>query len=393
MGLGGLSQRVAALLVATGLLAVSVASVSADNGDEETAVAAIATELRPTQVVAEIPEGYEMLFPLQWGGGSLYQLKARLATMGCMLNTIWVYNNDQWHSYNQYNIPARLNQKFLAKFEDDIPSGTLHADCFDICTFTYHGEERQGECRSFEELQRSRISGFATGPDFEKPEHIECDNNFFPFVQERILNILPIQPDACAVKGVVDETFGYRAFAKDPYTYFKDQSLDNLGIPYVDNVSFFYLLWMEPSNAEAIEDEVAHGMAELHELCHLQQYWYTLQRLQPDIKEKSWYAEVWTTNSPAGQEFISLVDFEHRINEQGDVIWTLPQDSLFQDIYSVSPLELSAELCAIYLANKVSDVLGNFQFGRKDSIEYLTPEIKQWLETYMILPSIEEDAE
>ena len=82
MGPAEMFRRVAALLVAVGLLAVSVAGVSADNGDEEAAVAAVATELRPTQVSADIPEGYETLFPLQWGGGSLPQLKGRLAEQG-----------------------------------------------------------------------------------------------------------------------------------------------------------------------------------------------------------------------------------------------------------------------------------------------------------------------
>ena len=130
MGLADLFRRVAALLVATGLVAVSMVGVSADQGDEEATVAAVS---QPAQLSAEIPDGYETLFSLEWSGGSLHQLIGKLAGRGCALDTLWVHDLDEWNPYSRYGVPLdlALNRQFLQGYEQDMPAGTLYATCAD----------------------------------------------------------------------------------------------------------------------------------------------------------------------------------------------------------------------------------------------------------------------
>ena len=89
--------------------------------------------------------------------------------------------------------------------------------------------------------------------------------------------------------------------------------------------------------------------------------------------------------------------------------WNLPAGNIYRNIYSFSPIELSAELCAMYFLEKM-ELESNYRYEAYyytntskyalginirdfDISPYLTPEVVEWLETYMILPSIEEDAE
>ena len=202
MGGMALFRRVVALLVAAGLFAVLVAGISADEGDEE-AVAEVA--LQPTQVVADVPEGYNTFFQLQWGGGSLYQLKGRLATMGCMANTIWLYDNNKWNVYNQYNISHTnpVIQEFIQNYSEFIPAGMLWADCHRMCEFG--GQE----CLSFEEV-REQI-------DWLKHilKDLPCTDDFDPRVKQYVLPRLPHHPDACIVKNTTEQSMGGYALSID----------------------------------------------------------------------------------------------------------------------------------------------------------------------------------
>ena len=99
----------------------------------------VAQDLQPTQIVADIPEKYDTVFNLQWGGGSLFQLKGRLATMGCMVNNISFTDpeTNREYTYNQYTTrsPERANKQFIQRYEHFIPAGELSADCYEVCNF------------------------------------------------------------------------------------------------------------------------------------------------------------------------------------------------------------------------------------------------------------------
>ena len=90
--------------------------------------------------------------------------------------------------------------------------------------------------------------------------------------------------------------------------------------------------------------------------------------------------------------------------------WYLPEGNIYRNIYSTNPIELSAELCAMYFLDKMGlesryryEEYHYYTESRKyllttnirdfDVSPYLNPEIIEWLETYMILPNIEESIE
>ena len=396
MGLAALVKRAAALLVAAGLSAFLVAGISADDGNEEAAATRV---LQPTQVVAEIPEGYNELFELQWGGGSLYQLKGRLATMGCIANTIWLYDNDQWNVYNQYNIPQDnpAIQQFKQQYEQFIPAGTLWADCYRICEFTqtrsqYYNwwwivaENNMHECLSFEHI---RDKGFYNFIQYPIDKTILCTNDFDSRVKETVFPNLPLHPDVCIVKQKKGFIAGSVLFGTINATPFIVVYTDING-PY----------------RSTKERDVLHLKNEIHELCHINQAWQWIQGVHVDTEiGEDWLANHYRYNfyhSKAGKEFIDMVGFTNVIHN----IWRLPTNTIYHDIYNKNPIELSAELCTMYLLDKMGErnsydyeTYGSGKYYEIpirtiDVNTYLTPEIREWLETWMILPEIiEEDAE
>lgn len=144
---------------------------------------------------------------------------------------------------------------------------------------------------------------------------------------------------------------------------------------------------------------------EIHELCHMNQNWQQAQGLTTEQGFNK-DADIYFKNTPQGKAFIEMIGFI----DLGYWQWDLPRNSIYRDIYSRNPIELSAELCTMYLLDKIGATQrynykkwvatgraynGYFTF-RHTSISnfnadtYLTPEIREWLEAYMILPEITE---
>ena len=205
MGRAALCMRAAALLAVAGMFFFLAEGISADNDIAEAVAARV---LEPTEVVAEIPEEYNTLFELQWGGGSLYQLKGRLATMGCMANTIWLYDNAKWHPYNQYQISSTFasNVEFQNQYAEFIPMGTLWADCFRMCEFKYNDDIQARTCEEFEFL---REHNFFNILPYSISDTSFCTNDFNPLVKEKVLPRLPLHPDTCIVRQEHEKVRGY----------------------------------------------------------------------------------------------------------------------------------------------------------------------------------------
>ena len=129
-------------------------------------------------------------FPLRWGGGSLHHLKARLATLGCIADLVWAYDETraQWRPYSQYRTPASLNQPFHDDFREHLPAGDLYATCFDPCEFRYFDDPPDADIRcnahptDLSQLERADWSGGVTF-GFGEP----CTDDWHPTVAERIL--------------------------------------------------------------------------------------------------------------------------------------------------------------------------------------------------------------
>ena len=396
MGPRTLWKRAAALLAAAGLLATLSASVSAD---ENNIGSEAARALQPTEVVAEIPEAYNEIFELQWGGGSLYQLKGRLATMGCMVNNIWLYDDNKWNVYNQYDLPQDtfFIQQFIQHYEQFIPAATLWANCYNICEFG------DGQCLTFDELreQEGNFEEYFARErqflqvEFTIDENTICTQEFHPTIEKRILPLLPIRPDTCVVRqekisspDSIGGTGGYvwtESINAPPFFVFYDTSS----------------LWYR--EYQRYEDLALH--TEIHELCHMNQNWQQIQGL---TTEQGFNEDIytWFKSTPQGKEFIEMTGFIDLEYWQ----WDLPRDSIYRNIYSRDPIELSAELCTMYLIDKLwatqrynyekwvaTGRAYNGYFAPRitplsgfNTSKYLNPEVVEWLEAYMILPDISE---
>ena len=138
---------------------------------------------------------------------------------------------------------------------------------------------------------------------------------------------------------------------------------------------------------------------EIHELCHINQQWHWTQHLTLSKIVDYTYNKQWRYlhGSVHGKEFIEIVEYRAS---------NLPTDSPYRDIYSKNLIELSAELCSMYLLDKIG-ATQLYKYAKWDSYRdhlvkipirdfdvntYLTPQIREWLETYMILPQITENA-
>ena len=378
MSLQGAKKRAMALLAAASLLAASMAGISADEGDGE---APAEPALQPTQVVAEIPEEYGALFPLEWGGGSLLHLKGRLATMGCIADTLWVYDNNKWNPYNQYQVPHTLQiiKDFKQTYTEYIPPTTVYADCTNICEFGGR------ECLSFDE-NREQNDNYAHRSFFKispLTDSDSCTTDFNPKVTSQVLPNLPTRPDTCIVTKQKNNGRGVSGLAID----------DNINTP-----PFIALFDESTPYRTSTEHTDILLKKEIHELCHINQNWYWLQQLEFNSYSRYYGALLQFPDFPHGQTFIDLVGYKKNTNRD----WILPTNSVYRDIYSKDPIELAAELCSMYLLERMGERsnydyqrynYGGYGFRRvpvrtTNVNKYLTPQIREWLETYMILPNL-----
>lgn len=361
---------------------VLAGTASADDGEQ---VAAAPTPLQPTQVVAEIPEGYNQLFPLQWGGGSLFQLKSRLATMGCIANTIWNYDDDRWRSYNQYNVPSTLNADWLAAYSEFVPAGSLFATCFDVCEFNYFDAPRGDiPCASLADFRES--GGLRGLGRYPIDDSTECTDDFNKRVKGHVLPSMPLYPGVCIFRPSAPSAAGY---AVSPISFLVARG-------YYPFNPGFVVVYKHSAPHQSAEFNRAFTLAvEIHELCHSNQHFHSVEQMQPDrlITGGSGTTSAWLTTKP-GSSFIGLVRFSQ--DAAGD--WSLPDDTTFRNIYGFDdPVELSAELCTLYFLDRmgeqspyeVDDIISG-SATIFDPTRYLTGEIVEWIETWVALPKIVE---
>jgi len=367
MGPRALWKRAVALLAAVGVSIFLAGGISAD---DENAEAVAVRALKPTQAIADIPQEYNELFTIQWGGGSLYHLKARLATMGCMLNTIWVYDDNQWYGYNQYNVPHSFNQPFLTQFKDGIPTTSLHGSCIEICSFDIEADSflKAGECKDWEDIREYWEQSIAERDTSggNELEGNECNNDFTLIVKRMVFPLLPLLPDTCVIR---------QMYINPDYT--KPRYVGGgASVGYI-NLSLEPLSFYNESKElqEKIRIRALH--IEIHELCHIQQFYYSVQQAKLN---QNVYIGIEIEKTDANQELMDIVGF----TELTEWNFQLPEDSAYREIYSIYPTELSAELCTLYLFEKIG--MRSTKYKNYDPNRYLTPQIVQWLETYMVLP-------
>lgn len=243
-------------------------------------------------------------------------------------------------------------------------------------------EFKDRECLSFEEARKqynnwniSDISG------------VPCTDDFHPIVKEKVFPILPIRPDTCIIRG--DNKFDGSRGAKGRVV----KSVINTSPAVVvldgnDN----YRSWTNEHN-----DILLH--IEIHELCHINQQWNWIQESGLNIPAYDPFVDLFGNSShdSYGKQFMKAVGYD-TINST-----VVPVGSPYRDLYNpLNRNELSAELCALYILDAIG-ARSIYDYRRYDSFKgyfqqvpirdfdtskYLTPEVVEWLETYMILPEI-----
>ena len=302
--------------------------------------------------------------------------------MGCIADTIWVYDNDQWHPYNQYQVPhsSQTIKDFKNTYSDYIPPTTVYADCTNICEFN------DNRCIPFHEM-REQNNNYENRPAFTAPitKDDSCARNFNPKVTAKVLPTLPTRPDACIVTKKLNDG-GVTGVVPS-------------GLPI--NTTPFFVLYDDSITIYRTPTEHSDILLkkEIHELCHINQNWHWVQQLTPGASIR-YNPFSYFYDSPHGQTFIHLVGYTRNNGET----WTLPINSVYRGIYSYEPTELAAELCSMYLLNRMGarsnydyetykeDSYGGYYeivpIRTTDTTKYLTPDIVEWLETHMILPEI-----
>ena len=297
--------------------------------------------------------------------------------MGCIADTIWVYDNNRWNPYSQYQVPHTLPiiQNFKQTYEEFVPAGTLYADCINICEF------QDRECMSFKEVREQN----------DNYEHITdsdtCTTDFDPKITSQVLPNLPTRPDTCIVKKQKNSGGGVTGLAIS----------DTINAP-----PFIALFDETTAYRTSTEHTDILLKSEIHELCHINQNWHWVQQLKSTSHNNYYYylGSYYFVNSSHGYQFLHLVEYA----QNTDRTWTLPINSVYRDIYSKNPLELAAELCSMYLLDRMGE-RSNYDYRRYNYAtnryrtvpirttnvnKYLTSQIREWLETYMILPEIAE---
>ncbi len=369
----GTLSRLGLILIALLALAAAVSrSALADGPESEPG------DLGLTQISGTLPEKEtEGSAFIQWGGGTLYQLTARLAVNGCDLNLLWVWDSQQERYTAAYTFdePSFLNNNFNNLYKDNIPPSVIWVKCIDMINHVYgYGLLTEEEQKYVDGLVEQRedidFEEWYARPDVSRELLTDCGDNWSGEAREYFLPNIPMLQETCLLRdtGLVG-------------SYSQGLSRYN-NVFYYSTESF---LVIGHSNIGG----VALTGREFHELCHANQSWQVVKNLlgydfSKRIEEENLYKprSDYIVYSPYMIELIDLVGFYK--NEKGE--WFLPGDSAFStlDIYYISdPIELSAELCAGYLMTK-AQVAQNWT----DYYEpYLTDEVIDWLEKYVfVLP-------
>ena len=211
-----------------------------------------------TEIAGSLPSDGEIGLVV-WGGGSLFQLQSRAATLGCQIQMIWL---PEHHVGGHFDAPSFVNQRFLHSFASQIPSQT-------------------------QVVLRCRAPSY-TG--WQQPSR---DERFFgqdwaPWVSANVLPRLPV-PDSLCIWRFDSPADAQQAFGEDTF------------------VQAWAYYSSGNANAEVQPAVVMlRGQSvyvETHELCHAQQDWYRQLTRPRHVKLSAWQWD----DTPAARAFVQTV--------------------------------------------------------------------------------------
>ena len=322
---------------------------------------------------------------IQYGGGSFYQLVSRLSTQGCNVHTLSIYNQEKKQTYTySFENTNEQNQEFTNNYKQHIPKDTnITITCVDNCTIIYGLDlaEDPRERQRIQNIERCRSIDFVLLNDETVISYSECGDTWSDGIQQ-VFDRVPVLQDICKVSMVVERSGG-------GFTYVPMGT--HGGGVLVQNLVAGVYVGVEDPNKKA--SDFTNLVTEIHEICHVHQFWYTFKEYV-DYDYIAKYYNTYNTipinnlwyETPMAQEFIDVVGFTQKGN--GD--WYIEDSNSifnkeFSSYFNTNPEELSAQLCGIYLSEKIESSIEYPQYTQ-NSYRYITPQIEQWIEKYIVLP-------
>lgn len=298
-----------------------------------------------TQIVGELPERETAGTAfVQWGGGTLFQLTARLAVNGCDLSLLWVWD-DASQQYTGYTFqgPSFLNQPFNDKYAKIIPASTIWIRCTETLLAL----------------------------PFQSVDGRTCGNHWYEEVQEAVLAYLPV-PQASCMWRVADPDDSRAAFGPD--SAWVRHETHNLweyrrpvgsrpGQPLMSRPLDNHPIWGERGRMHPTFVQTNH-------LCMGNIQWYLDKWLgeSPEDWRTGWY------DSPAGQAYLDRGI--HGWTQHDDGSWSGNNDWKYSN-----PLTEAWNMCSYYVGFTGGAAPQSFL----DDV--LTPDVIDWVEDFMfVLP-------
>ena len=330
---------------------------------------------------------------IQYGGGSFYQLVSRLSTQGCNVHTLSIYNQEKKQTYTySFENTNEQNQEFTNNYKQHIPKDTnITITCVDNCTIIY-GLDLAEDPRERQRIQNiekcdddvSLLNEFFTevyGTNLDS--YTECTDNWSEGARQ-FFSMVPVFQDICKIEVFLQEGDGSGFFGEgmsfQGSTTSPGRALYQYFVP-----SIIVGLDKDPSQRLTDTDLL---LIEFHELCHAHQSWYMFKEyVDYDYLRHSWHqgpTSLWH-ETPMAQEFNGIVGFKQNAN--GD--WYIEDSNSifnreFSSYYNTNPEELSVQLCNVYLLEKIQP--NNNEYSKYAQSPYITPQIEQWIEKYIVLP-------
>ena len=317
---------------------------------------------------------------IKYGGNSFYQLISRLSIEGCEVINLQIDGTE----YDFRHTNAQ-NSAFEDRFDTRISAGTQAViQCVDHCDIIYAGSDAPDYLVRHIEEEVPRCVPLQYRPGLIK-ESSDCRTDW-PEPIARLFLQIPVFQDLCWIESLATA----RGFAE----------VGRLGaVP--ANVGFVgegvVLSQLRPEiylvdHVEIDLDRARWTITMIHEVCHIHQNWYVLKRQITDsyLNETPYLVagsprnaiDIWHDTDMA-REFIELSGF----TQQQDGMWKLSGAHVKgRDSHVTgSPKELSADVCALYMAKQLS--LNQLRgYERYTKPPYLTEELEAWVEQYVVLP-------
>ena len=370
----------AALVVLT--LPAGAEDPAGDGGDPTLAAHEIQWTRYPAKNTERNKEGFGNAV---WGGGSFLKVIGKLAIEGCDVNAIAIYDSagEELLYLHHFQAPDFVNADFgRGEYLRMVPAGSVLAfTCVDACNIfigpgakDFRDSVEDGSieaCMSVEEYmewgQFHDYFDIQTG----------CIDDFRGEIVRQFLPIVPMLQDVCVVYFSAKTSNSKIGGV----SYNAHKSDNNSRVFYKMNNPFIVV------NSDNLVKEVGWGCFRntnliMHELCHQQQYWYANKFYNTYDAAKEGDILFWDAIGNV-QALAETVGF--KVGDDGRFFLEESNRYFSSPYYNHNPLEFAAELCANYVLQNIYDNEYLEIEHRAVATFFLTDELIEWVEEYMIV--------